>query len=49
MTDVLINRTRAELYFDWQILAQMLKKKKKKQIYLAISPYEIKVVIYQKL
>ena len=48
MTDVLINRTRAELYFDWQILAQMLKKKKKK-IYLAISPYEIKVVIYQKL
>ena len=42
MTDVLINRTRAELYFDWQILAQMLKKKKKKSI-LQLAPMKLKL------
>lgn len=26
MTDMLVNGTQTELYFDWQVLAQMLKK-----------------------
>ena len=43
MTDVLINRTRAELYFDWQILAQMLKKKKKNKSILQFAPMKLKL------
>ena len=53
MTDMLINGTKTELYFDCQVLAQMQKtppkNKRNPEIYLAIRSYESKVVVYQQL